>query len=129
MIGTPQSTIQKFSSSLPLYYYTIRVSANLKEGASKVRERTHNERLSKEVSHSSCTLLGIWLKPWSYARVPLPDEVVLVLPVWTTMLRPAAQAAGYAAPMQQDVARSLPGRVQAPVLQDAALFLTGHVQV
>jgi hypothetical protein len=33
-----------------------RVSAILKVGASKVRESMHNERLSKEVSHSSCTL-------------------------------------------------------------------------
>ncbi len=40
-----------------------RVSAILKEGASKVREGIHNERLSEEVSYSSCTLLGIWLKP------------------------------------------------------------------
>jgi len=44
--------------------HVVRVSAILKEGASKVRVGIYNERLSKEVSHSSCTLLSIWLKPW-----------------------------------------------------------------
>ncbi len=33
-----------------------------------MREGIHNESLSKEVSHSSCTLLGIWLKPCWYVR-------------------------------------------------------------
>ncbi len=41
-----------------------RVSAILKEGASKVRDGTHYKRLSREASHSSCTLLSLWLKPW-----------------------------------------------------------------
>jgi len=43
--------------------HLTRVSAILKVGASKVREGIQDERLSKEVSHSSCTLLDIWLKP------------------------------------------------------------------
>jgi hypothetical protein len=40
----------------------IRVSAILKVGAPRMREGIHNERLAKEVSHSSRTLLSIWLK-------------------------------------------------------------------
>ena len=44
----------KFSSII-----TIRVSAILKENASKVREGIHNEWLSKDVAHSSCILLDM----------------------------------------------------------------------
>src|SRR5260221_9376789 len=53
-----------FSTLLRASFATLsRVSAILKEDAPKVREGTHNKCLSREVSHSSCTLLGIWLKP------------------------------------------------------------------
>jgi len=50
--------------SSPFFVRILRVSAILKVDASKVREGIHNERLSKEVSHSSCILLGIPLKTW-----------------------------------------------------------------
>jgi hypothetical protein len=42
----------------------IRVSAILKEGASKVREDIHNERLSKEVSH----LVSLVQKMWAISQ-------------------------------------------------------------
>jgi len=46
-----------------------RVSAILKEHASKVRKITHSRRLSKEASPSSCALLSICLKPWVSVRI------------------------------------------------------------